>query len=583
MKNHHEVGHFSNRLMIVLLSLIALVVTAGQSFAATSCTTCHGMPPLDGAERSPSTGAFKGNHQTHMGATASAAECTKCHGNSGYMNDHAATANYMIKMNTNINSHPAGATYSKPAPFAQTATPTLGSCSNVNCHFEKSGASAPVWGTASGVNCDSCHAANPTSANHTLHLGVTALGAQMTCASCHPNYGTSNFSHATSAGKHPIVVNTNLNYGGAGVTNISWLPSQRTPVTYGTCSTYCHSNGTGQAGNISTAWGSANESGCAFCHPNLSAGHDPHLSDLATMVTFYNNTSNKSSGSDYKFGCANCHPVTAGNHINQTIEVDLAATAAGGRLKSLNGAASFNGSKQCLNVYCHSNGYKPGATFAFATTPVWGGSFPDDQCANCHGNSPNTSIVGSSAHTVHLVGIHYENIFNGAIGKLPQGGAANLNAAHGANHRSTTINCNICHAATVTTFANDKNTLCAGCHNGSTAPLKNPLGGLIANAAKHVNGAVDVVFIDQKIATKAQVADSAFAAYTANTSGWVRNSNGMPYKTYTSSYDYTKSTLFAAATPYSTADGCLNIACHSSIPVKWTDTISCNNCHTRLK
>ena len=594
MNNHHEVGHFRNRLMIVLLSLFVFVVTAGQSFAATDCSTCHGMPPLDSAERSPSTGAFKGNHQKHMGATASPAECTKCHGNSGYADDHADSSGYMIQMNSNINAHPTGATYSKPASFPQTATPTLGSCSNVNCHFEKNTTDrtpAPVWGTTAGVTCSSCHDAVPSDGNHTKHLASSAGGATLTCASCHPNYGTSNFSHATSAGKHPIVVNTNHNYGGAGVTNISWLPSQ--PDTYGSCSTYCHSNGSGQAGNTATTWGTTNTTGCAFCHPNLSTKHSSHVNLLNLVTATYGSTSDNSAGTIYDFGCGNCHPTSISSHLNNSIDLTLNSTH-GGQLKSKNNVVNdtsgytqtTNVSVTCAASYCHSNGMAT-PTFYGNTFDWFEGVYAGDKCARCHGNSPSTGgRVGSTAHTAHLVGIHYENIYSGVTGNLPPGGAANINAGHGANHRSTTINCNICHADTVTTSANDNNEICAGCHNGETAPYKNPVlspSGLISNTAKHVNGSVDVVFVDQTIATKAQVAASAFAAYTANTSGWVRNSNGMPYKTYTSSYDYTKSTLFAAATPYSTANGCLNIACHSSIQVKWTDTISCNNCHARLR
>jgi len=591
MKNHHEVGHFRNRLMIVLFSLFVLVMTAGQSFAATDCTTCHGMPPLDTAERSPSSGGFKGNHQKHMGATATAAECTKCHGNSGYANDHAATANYMIQMNPNINAHPTGAAYSKTAPFAQTATPTLGSCSNVNCHFEKNTTTrtpAPVWGTTTGVTCNSCHDAVPSDGSHSKHLESSAAGVALTCATCHPDYGTTSFSHASSAGKHPIVVNTNRNYGGADVTSTSWLPSV-TPRKYGTCSTSCHSNGTIPGGYTVKTWGTTNAVGCAFCHPNLSAKHSSHINQLNLATAIYGSTADNSADTTYDFGCGNCHPTSINNHINNTVDVTLNSTH-GGQLKSKNNVANdtsgytqtTNVSVTCEAAYCHSNGMATptfyGSTFDWYESPYSG-----DKCGRCHGNSPNTGgRVGSNAHTSHLVGIHYENIYNGVSGKLPQGGDANINAAHGRDSRSTTINCNICHAATMTTSANDKNALCAGCHNGTTVPFKNP-GVLIANTAKHVNGSVDVVFVDQTIATKAQVADSAFAAYTAQTSGWVRNSNGMPYKTYTSSYDYTKSTLFAAATPYSTANGCLNIACHASIQVKWTDSLSCNNCHTRLR
>lgn len=683
MKNHHEVGHFKNRLMIVSLSLFAAVVMAGQSYAATTCISCHGMPPLDSVDgsRQPATGAFKGSHQQHMGANATPDECAKCHGNSGYNNDHAVTSGYMIQIKSKINSATFGE-YSKSTPFPQSAAPVLGSCSNVNCHFERNKADrtpAPVWGQPITVNCNTCHATpRDTSGSHKKH--EDALGGLSSCVSCHPSYGTTNFSHATSAGKDKIKVHAALAYDGGSST--SWLPSQ--PKLYGSCTTNtCHDNGQGVAvitptwgntvaacsachasapatrshskhlsglasgfsrnaacadchknyvqglttdpakhldGNVDVyyttvgdlgypsvnpngdtpnscstvychsngrstftpvAWGNTNSVGCSFCHPSLSAGHNIHIDTLLTEISFYAYTSTKSTSTGYKFGCASCHPLSVASHMNNSVDVDLTASASGGHLKAQNGSWSYT-AFQCNNVYCHSNGYKPGASFTFAQTPVWGGNFTGDRCAACHGNSPNSTIVGSAAHTAHVVGIHYDDIFNGVSKKLPFSGGSAVNAAHGRNNRSTTINCNICHAATMTTSANDGNTVCGGCHNVETAPLKNPAN-LISDTSKHVNGTVDVVFISQKIATKAQVANTAFAAYTANASGWSRNSNSMNFKTYTSSYDYTKLTLSAAASPYTTAAGCLNIACHASIPVKWTDTVTCTSCHTRLK
>ena len=587
MKNHHEVGHFKSRLMIVLLSLFATVVIAGQSYAATNCSTCHGMPPLDSVDglRQPATGAFKGSHQKHMGALAEPAECAKCHGNSGYTTDHSAASGNMIQMKANINSSQLVATYNKPASFAQTDTPTLSSCSNVNCHFEKTGGSAPVWGsTTPAVDCNTCHVTpRGASGSHLKH--EAAYGGAASCTRCHPNYGTTNFSHATSAGKHKIVVNTILNY--AGGTPISWLPSQA--KAYNTCSNVsCHSDGKGAFRN--PTWG-ATSTGCDFCHPNLSARHASHVNISGLATATYGSTADNSSGSIYDFGCGNCHPTSVGSHINNTVDLTLNNTH-GGPLKSKNDTATDNtGYIQnlgvlvtCAAAYCHSNGMT--LPTYYGDTVNWyevEGAYSGDKCARCHGNSPNNGgKVGSSAHSAHVVGIHYDDIFNGVSKKLPQGGGNLINAAHGLENRSTTINCNICHAATMTTSANDGNTVCGGCHNVTTAPLKNPAS-LISDKSKHVNGTVDVVFISQKIATKAQVVDTAFAAYTAKTSGWSRRSNSMKFKTYTSSYDYTKATLLDAAAPYTTAAGCLNIACHASIPVKWTDTVTCTSCHTRLK
>jgi predicted CxxxxCH...CXXCH cytochrome family protein len=592
MKNHHEVGHFKNRLMIVLLSLFTILVMAGQSFA-TTCSSCHGMPPIDSADgsRLPSSGAFKGSHQKHMGATAQAAECTKCHGNANYNNTHAATNSYMIKMNSNINiPGTLTATYNNPLSFAQSTNPNMQSCSNVNCHYEKPTA---LWGSTA-VDCNSCHDAQQATASHPKHLGVfTGTPSKaINCSTCHPDYGTTSFSHATSAGKRKIVVNQVLQYQGG--TPISWLPSQA--KAFNKCTNVsCHSDG--KSNYTDATWGNTS-TGCDFCHPNLKGAHTAHINNLLTQssLKFYNYTATLSTSAVYKFGCANCHPFTTASHINNVVEVDVTKDPAGGHLKNLNIAgATINGLK-CSNVYCHSNGYVSG-TFKCATSLAWTDKFDNytgashnkkDKCSWCHGNSPNsspTTMPGSSAHTAHTVGIHYDDIYNGKSKKLPQGGGQNVNAAHGRDSRSTTINCNICHYATVSVNYNDRSSACVGCHNGSTAILKN-LGGLLApatNNINHVNGKVDVAFIGQKIATKAQVATSAFAAYTAaGSGGWSRNSRNLPFKTYTSSYDVTKANLSAVA-GWSQASGCSNVACHANITVKWNDAVTCTSCHTRLK
>jgi predicted CxxxxCH...CXXCH cytochrome family protein len=717
MKNHHEVGHFKNRLMIVLLSLFALVVTAGQSFAA-DCTTCHGMPPKDSADgsRNPGTGAFKGSHQTHVSPTGSVAECNKCHASAGHTNSHAATDGYNISIAANINGSPVTATYTKGTSFPQSnaPNPTLGTCSNVSCHFETI---TPNWGKVpsapTATNCNTCHAtprgASGSHAKHeTMVIGGVAYNGINSCSQCHPYYGfgsysttasESKFSHATSVTRHKIVTKSFLTYSGGSTTSV--LPSQ--PNNYGSCrATLCHDTGrdnprtldkwgtaptggacsechakspatfshqkhlTGLTGKFKTnavcadchngyvegsalsatpadhidgnvdvtnplqtnfnypqnrpkgsslataicstsnchsngviagrtyapvTWGSTNSVGCTFCHPVLSGAHSVHVSTLQSSIGFYSYTSNKSTGITYQFGCGSCHPNDVANHLNGSVDVDLAPAAAGGNLKLKNLAGAKITALKCSNVYCHSNGYTAG-TFKCVTTLAWNEKFINytsqakgkkDACSWCHGNSPNNGTrVGSPAHSAHVVGIHFDDIFNGVSKKLPNSGAAAVNAAHGKDSRSTTINCNICHAATMTTSANDKNTQCVGCHNGTTAAFKNPAS-LISDTSKHVNGLVDVNFINQKIATKAQVANSSFAAYTAKTSGWARRSNGMPFKTYTSSYDVTKNTLLAAASAYTAGAGCQNIACHASITVKWADTVTCQSCHTRLK
>jgi len=671
MKNHHEEGHFKYRLMIGLLSLFGSLVIAGQSFAETTCSTCHGMPPLDSADgsRNLATGAFKGSHEKHVSGSATSADCISCHSAAaGYDLSHSATSGKnVIKLTDNI--------YSKGSFFNQTSIPTMGTCSNVSCHsnvYASGTITTPEWGST-GNGCSACHSTpigtnGPATGSHTisghnvaciechatgtsattfpslanghtdgdidvLNVGYPAdktkgsPAASCTTALCHPNvygsgsattpvWGTTNNNcsachtvaigadgpltgkhsahsgiactacHATGTSATTAPTNGNGHIdGNVDIFNVGYPldVTKHTAGTYSeTCSTaYCHSNG---RGSFSAPSWSGTSSGCNFCHPTLSGKHSVHA-NLATAI--YGSTADNSTGATYDFGCGNCHPTAAANHINNTIDITLNNTH-GGVLKSKNSVVDDSTgytrnpgvSVTCAAAYCHSNGMAT-PTFYGASVDWYEASYSGDKCARCHGNSPNTGgRVGSASHGVHTVGIHFADIFNGVSRKLPQGGSQSINAAHGRNNRSTTINCNICHALTVNSFANDKNTACIGCHEGAAGPK-----GLasIADTSKHVNGTIDVSFIDQKIATKAQLANTAFVAYTAKSSGWVRNSNGMKFKTYTSSYDYTKSTLSAAASAYTSGAGCLNIACHSSITVKWSDTVTCTSCHTRLK
>jgi len=678
MKNHHEVGHFKTRLMILALSLVAVTVMAGESIAATTCSTCHGMPPLDSADgaRVPSTGAFKGSHQKHIAPGAVPADCVVCHSAAaGYDMKHSATSGNVIGISASIN----GGTYSKGVSFPQTATPVMGTCSNVSCHadvyssgfvttpqwgstgngcgachtvaFDSTGPATgshavhnktdctlchadgtstttkpgtghlngtitvtngypvtakhapgtytgtcttaschdngqgvpvetPVWGT-DAPPCTSCHAAAPATRSHGKHLTglASTFSRNAVCADCHKNYVQGS---TVDAAKH---VDGNVDVYFTTVGDLGYPSSNPKGDTPNSCSTaYCHSNG--RSSFTPVTWGSTS-TGCNFCHPTLSGKHAVHT-NLATAV--YGNTGDNSISGSYDFGCGNCHPTTASNHINNSVDITL-NSAHGGVLKSKNkfandtqGYTQNTGvSVTCDAAYCHSNGMAT-PTFSGASFDWYEVSYAGDKCARCHGNSPNTGgKVGSAAHSVHTVGIHYTDIYNGVSKKLPQAGSASVNAAHGRNNRSTTINCNICHAATVSSSANDQNSACFGCHDDFVAPRKG--NAEIADKSKHVNGTVDISFINQKIATKAQVGKVAFASHTASSAGWTRNNNiykAVDFVPYTSAYDVTKSTLFAAAS-YSQANGCLNVACHSGTTVKWNDTVTCTSCHSRLK
>ncbi|KAF0217295.1 MAG: high-molecular-weight cytochrome [Geobacteraceae bacterium] len=203
-----------------LITLAIVFVVAGPVQAAPqynfTCSSCHGMPPLDSATRDTSNGAFQGNHQTHQPAGAQIQNCAVCHNAAGYTNSHL---NGQISLQANINSSPATGQYKVDGAAVafknQTSVPKLGTCSNVNCHFEDI---SPTWGSANfstTIDCSQCHTTPGSSAAHTKHDAYYSW-ASNGCIKCHPDYKTGlKFSHATSAGNRGISVT--LSEGGYGL------------------------------------------------------------------------------------------------------------------------------------------------------------------------------------------------------------------------------------------------------------------------------------------------------------------------------------------------------------------------------
>ena len=539
------------------------------------CNLCHTYPP--------SVGVSGVSHATHYANVAAwgglfgPLACTPCHSDGGvsgqpkWTYDHASSAG---RRPIHFDS-PLGYTGAANSFFpSQAATRVFGVCTNTYCHSNGvQGAgnvrvSSPVWGTKS--NCGSCHASPMTTNAHPKHL--VSLG----CVICHSATVSNNTTIITGTGHHTNgVVDVAFSGTGAGTT---W-----TPATV-TCSTsYCHSNGATPRVYQPIAWTAVGTLNCTTCHPTLSGAHTAHVGSLPGSINFYNYTSNKSTGSElitgtyYAFGCANCHPTDPAKHGNGVIDVDLTPSAAGGTLKALNSVTAARtvitaGSNvTCFGVYCHSNGQ---ATPVYATAPNWyGGAIAGDKCAACHGNSPATG-----AHTAHVVGNHFDDIFNGTFGLYSAARAVGKPAGHGDPSQSTTLNCNICHNTTTSVAYNDKNTACVSCHNGSKAALKG--NAAITNRALHVNGKRDLSFwTGGAVKSKAQLRPATFASYTAAGGYWTRTS----YKAGAASFDTAKTLLNNSM--YS-AGNCSNIACHNGKAVNWTTDVGkaakCIICHSKL-
>jgi predicted CxxxxCH...CXXCH cytochrome family protein len=197
---------------LAVMVLGSMFVLSGTAFAASTCSDCHGMPPLDAAYRNISTGGFKGSHQTHQPAVATAADCSVCHtGSAAYGTDHL---NGKVDLSSNINNSPVAALYSKGVFFNQTSNPVMGSCATANCHFERV---TPTWGSAPLVapaGCSTCHDIPPGDGSHPSLAGSGKkhgdyYGTGVTsCVKCHTDHTAEAkpFAHATSAGNRGLIL-----------------------------------------------------------------------------------------------------------------------------------------------------------------------------------------------------------------------------------------------------------------------------------------------------------------------------------------------------------------------------------------
>jgi len=437
MKSYRRLGYNNIRTTLTLILFGIVMFSAALALAAPQfdikCDDCHTLPPLDSATgvREPATGAFKGNHQSHADNTA--ASCAKCHGPAvlSYETGHRTKA---IQVNTNINNSPASGSYSRGF-FNQSSVPPvpLGSCSNVNCHFERI---TPAWGSPAfnpASDCDKCHGLAPSGGHpvsgskHGTYFGTGTAA----CLKCHP--GRTTFSHATSVTSRGIEVTLPGGGSYSGPTD-DFLPSQTN--SFGTCSgIYCHSDGTSQTGpfTVSTvpAWGGATLS-CNGCHGGpaslgtkiLATGkHQAHVNNAGTL------------GSNY--GCADCHGKTAAsdsaissttNHVNTF--VDFSGARAG---KNYSGG-------NCSTSYCHSSGKKGKSGMAATVEPAvpsWSGAAM--VCNGCHG-AQVTPTAGVAFNSV----AGEPNYVSGSAGSE----SANTHQKHVKSDGAVT--CANCHSKTTT-------------------------------------------------------------------------------------------------------------------------------------
>lgn len=204
--------------LIAVLILSYNIIYPSQTLAL-ECYQCHGSKisetsgdfrPVDSPYRNISTGGFQGNHRTHIPESAGINICGKCHTDAGsYDSLHR---NGVIQISPNINgSNLPGVYRNGSTVFPQRPDPGLGSCNNVNCHFEKE---TKTWGASpltTPDGCRECHGSPPgggaegadgSHSRHNLYYAGT-----YGCGKCHVDHtlDSAPFSHATSAGRALVV------------------------------------------------------------------------------------------------------------------------------------------------------------------------------------------------------------------------------------------------------------------------------------------------------------------------------------------------------------------------------------------
>lgn len=435
-----------------IVSFALLLLSSSPVLAGIlDCTGCHAktgtgdLRPLDSSFRNITSGAFQGNHQTHMSLGASPDTCSECHNNAGFTSNHRDRKVQTASKIGNYSSSLGRARYATTRAttivngsvfFNQTSVPVLASCSNVNCHFETI---TPMWGANPALTtCGTCHGAPPGDGSHPAiygpgkkhgdYYGTTTAS----CVKCHSDHVAepSPFAHATSAGNRGLVIsfaaapnNGSGSYSGV-TTYPNYLPSNL-PARNGSCSnTYCHSPGNKatilDAPNKIATWGGSLS--CNGCHKadaviyndDIATGsHSKHVNGWGLWYT--------------TIKCVTCHQSTTNGvmaitdtsrHVNKKVEVafDNSSSAVNG---SYNGQLAKPGSPSikdagtafgsCANVYCHSTGQGAGGSWPPTyQSPTWGAG-ASGRCGTCHGVDSNqhstmavNNVIASGSHSKHV-------------------------------------------------------------------------------------------------------------------------------------------------------------------------------------
>ena len=228
-----------------------------------SCTFCHGTPPSQnnpplgvGGETTNTTLAV-GRHVAHLTASSThvAFACGTCH-TVPAAGTIAHTTGYIPSVSLATAGHHGDVMFSVPAAGMTwnvngtqgTTVTARGTCTGA-CHSNGNGgapAVTPYWagGAWTVGGCGTCHAASPTTGQHTRHVG----GQGLACTECHP--ASSGATHMNGVKDVlPSIVDPN---NGGSVTSVA-PPSTKCGTVRG-CFGNCHSQSHGSSATTAYCW-----------------------------------------------------------------------------------------------------------------------------------------------------------------------------------------------------------------------------------------------------------------------------------------------------------------------------------------
>jgi len=485
--------------------------TADWGVSFSNCIGCHKGGNASGDPMAT------GSHTKHV--VDSLQDCSKCHSqtatNSTTINvatGFAKHVNKSVEISYDAVSNPnSNATYSGlvSAMSKSVGTP-YASCTNLYCH----GSGTPTWGGAS-LLCNDCHNANNTLAGkHAIHYGASANAVSklaftsdttagsyvFNCGACHDSAPHADGAVSTVRAAQVVfdaVVAGGGSYsagattGGAADRGFNWTAGA---ANNSCASTYCHSQGTTTVSasylapkTTSFQWSAASTLTCGGCHGNTSATltTGKHTKHIQT----------------YAYACSNCHFATTTNSTSiadRTKHVTNKKKDVAFNVFSIASGTYNNGTLECSNTYCHSNGTTTVAPThaAFAWTAT-------TSCTSCHaGDASQVSKMSSGTHTAHINNTAvlvtnytcdtcHSTSVTGNTTINPATGYANhvngtktvvMSATYGGTWASPTCSTSKCHGTTSPTWGASTSSIdpCTKCHGTPTVGAMGSSGAAMA-------------------------------------------------------------------------------------------------------